>query len=696
MKSSLSLSNKHCRGLAWARAAGLFTLLIAPLSAADTYLVHNLVADLPGAADRVDKNLVNPWGIGFSATSPFWIGNNHSGTSTIYDGSGAAIPLVVNVPAAGGGQRTGNVTGVVFNDSQSFPAAPGKPSTFLFCTEDGTISGWNSAVDQTHATILIDNSASGAVYKGCTLAGPAAAPILYAANFRSGAIDAWGGDLKPLAARAFQDTQIPAGFAPFNIQSLNGKLHVTYAKQGQDKTDDLPGNGNGYVAVFDLDGQLLTHLISQGSLNSPWGLAIAPANFGNFSGALLVGNFGDGAIHAFDVNTGALLGALSDTFGKAIGISGLWALTFGNGGRGGDPATLYFTAGTAGTNGDPIESHGLFGSIQAAPFFQDTDVTNAASFSGTLAANTWATIRGGALSPKTRSWTDADFTGGRLPTQLDGVSVTINGEAAYVSFISPMQINFLIPADLQPGPANVQVTNNGMTSGSIKVTLQAAAPAFFVLGATKYIAATRADGVTLIGPTGLIAGLTTTPVKAGETAVLYATGLGATTPATPNGQVVTSPLPAAALPRVTIGNLPAQVQFAGLVSPGLYQINALVPAIAGGPDAVDAAVVAQVGGVSSQPNAFLSVTPAPAAPQNTAADISDFLFTPNPITLQRGTSVIWTNRDGTQHTVTADDNKFKSKNLNTGDMFAQTLDAPGTYTYHCSIHPFMKGTIVVR
>ena len=272
----------------------------------------------------------------------------------------------------------------------------------------------------------------------------------------------------------------------------------------------------------------------------------------------------------------------------------------------------------------------------------------------------------------------------------------MNGEPAYVAFISPAQINFLIPADLPRGPVQIQVRNNGLSSTAAMVTLQPAAPAFFVFGGTKYAAATHSDGVSLTGPPGLITGVATTPLKPGETVVLYVNGLGATTPPIPNGQLISSPLPLTVSPTVTIGGSPAQVAFAGLTAAGLYQINAIVPVVPTGDAAmVDAAVIAQVQGISSPTNTFLSVSAMAAIP-NTAVDISNFLFLPDPIMVQRGTSVVWTNKDNPQHTVTADNNGFKSNNLNKGDTFSQTLNTPGTYTYHCSIHPFMKGTIVVQ
>ncbi len=220
----------------------------------------------------------------------------------------------------------------------------GKGASFIFATDDGTISAWNGG---SPAFIQIDNSALKAVYKGLAIGMSAAGPTLYAANFRSGKIDVFNASWAPTTlAGSFSDPAVPSGFAPFNIWNLNNSLYVTWAKQDANKFLDVGGAGNGYVSVFDLNGNLLTHLISGGALNSPWGVAIAPPVWGAFGGALLVGNFGDGRVNAFNLTTGAQLGTLQDVNGNPITISGLWALVFGVGGaRGGDVKTLYFTAG---------------------------------------------------------------------------------------------------------------------------------------------------------------------------------------------------------------------------------------------------------------------------------------------------------------------------------------------------------------
>jgi len=590
--------------------SALATAIAAP-GPAGTYLVHNLVSDLPDTADFQDKNLVNPWGITASATGPFWVGNNGTSTSTVYSTNGTPSSLVVTIPTPSL-PTGGAVTGVISNSLPVFNVTSGgktKSSSFIFCTEDGTISGWSPTVSATAAVIAVDQSASGAVFKGCVVGGTGGGaifgtgPLLYVTDFHNGKVDVFDGNFNPLvSATAFVDPQIPAGFAPFGIAAFGSNIYVTYAKQDAAKHDDVAGAGNGYVDVFDGSGTLLKRLIPGGALNSPWGMAMAPASFGTFGGALLVGNFGGGTINAFDPATGNLLGTLQDNTGHNIPIPGLWGLYFGNGGKGGDPATLYFTAGIAGPYGETPESHGLFGSIQAAPSFISADVVNGASFAPQVGANTWTSIFGGGLASTTRSWASTDFTGVKLPINIDGVGVTVNGEAAYISYVSPMQLNFLIPTDIPAGPAQIQVTNNGEVSAAVTATMQTVAPGFFWLAGSKYITATHANGA-LIGPTTLISGVTT-PAAKNETIVFYGAGYGFTSPAAPNGSTFNAALPLVTLPTVTIGGAQATVTYGGLVGVGLYQINVVVPAsVSSG----DNAVVASVGGQQSQANAFISI-----------------------------------------------------------------------------------------
>ena len=341
--------------------AGAVLFFVGHAAASSTYQQHNLVSDIPLLADHLDANLVNPWGMSSSATSPFWVSDNRTGVTTLYNGSGVPQALVVTIPPPAGGTPPSAPTGQIFNGGADFELAPGQPARFIFATEDGTISGWNPSTNPTNAILKVDNSGA-AVYKGLAIGNNGSGNFLYAANFSQGRIDVFDTTFAPATlAGSFTDPNLPSGFAPFNIQNLNGNLYVTYAKQDAAKLDDVAGPGNGFVDVYDTNGNLAKRLISNGSLNSPWGLALAPVNFGTFSNTLLVGNFGDGLINGFDPTTGAFLGSLEASGGNPITIEGLWGLKFGNGANGFDPNTLYFTAGIPGDG--QVEDHGLFGSI---------------------------------------------------------------------------------------------------------------------------------------------------------------------------------------------------------------------------------------------------------------------------------------------------------------------------------------------
>jgi len=358
-------------GLLWGGQAGTTLASGKSSDMKFSYKQTNLVSDLPGMAAVTDPNLVNPWGITASPTSPFWVSDNGKGVSTLYNGAGQPLPLVVTIPPPMGSTDTAAPTGVVFNGTTDFTVSAASkmgPARFIFATEDGTISGWNPTVDPTHAILAVDNSASGAVYKGLALANDGTRNLLYAANFHAGMIDVFDTHFAPVhLAGSFSDPAIPAGYAPFNIQNLGGKLYVTYAKQDADKKDDVPGQGRGFVDVYNTNGTLQARLIQHGQLNAPWGLAMAPDNFGKFSHALLVGNFGNGRINAYDPASGRYLGHLRDAQGKAMTISGLWGLMFGNGASAGSTHTLFFTAGI------DDEAHGLFGAIDLVVGDGDND-----------------------------------------------------------------------------------------------------------------------------------------------------------------------------------------------------------------------------------------------------------------------------------------------------------------------------------
>lgn len=327
-----------------------------------TYGQQDLVSDLPGRADHLDPNLVNPWGIAAGPTTPFWISDAETGVSTIYDGNGVEARPPVTIPTAAGGTPPGHPTGIVFNPTGDFLVAPGAPAHFIFATEDGTISGWNSG---NAAVLKVDLSPSGAIYKGLALAAAAGGNYLYATDFHNGKVDVFDAEFNPVALPGpFADPTLPAGFAPFGIHNIGGELYVTYALQDEDAEDDVAGPGNGYVNVFDPNGVLLRRFVSACRLNSPWGVVSAPAGFGGFAGAVLIGNFGDGRINAFHPATGDYLGTLLDADTNPIQIPGLWGLIFGNGVRS-DSHALYFTAGIA--DGDSIEDHGLFGKFVPVP-----------------------------------------------------------------------------------------------------------------------------------------------------------------------------------------------------------------------------------------------------------------------------------------------------------------------------------------
>jgi uncharacterized protein (TIGR03118 family) len=337
----------------------------------------------------VDLNLVNPWGVGESASSPFWVSDNGAGVATLYNTQGTPLARVVSIPAPGDPLgKGGTPTGLVFNIAQAQNAfmisgvtSGGIPTTlpavFLFATEDGTILGWNPQVNPmdfdpmkagTYAIIAVDNSPSGAVYKGLAITDVDGNPMLYVTNFHAGTIEAYDGSFAPPKnppADAFVDPRLQRGYAPFNIVPIiannTTELFVTYAVQDADKHDDVAGQGHGIVDTFGLDGRMLARFAQHGQLDSPWGMTLAPPSFGEFAGDLLIGNFGNGHINAYDPVSGEFINKVRNPHGQAIVIDGLWTIRLGNGGNGGDQNTLYFTAGPNG------ESDGLFGSLAPSP-----------------------------------------------------------------------------------------------------------------------------------------------------------------------------------------------------------------------------------------------------------------------------------------------------------------------------------------
>ncbi len=389
-----------CTGGAYTNGTGSATLTV---NAASGYSLTNLVADAAaGSAANVDAHLVNPWGLSIPAapsTAPAWVANNGTQTSTLYDGDGKAqpnaAPLVVNFPT------DFDPSGIVFNPSATdFMVTSGAASgvaKFIFDGEGGMIAGWAPNVDTTHG-ITMYTDAGGAVYKGLAVAANGGAWFLYATDFHNGKVDVFdthfSRQTSSASAFTFSDPAIPAGYAPFGIQAINNgaagatQIYVTYAQQqGPDNHDNANGAGLGYVDIYDTNGTLIKQVIATGALNAPWGLALAPADFGTLSNALLVGNFGDGKINGYDPASGAFIGVVSDASGSAIATPGLWGIAFGNDAANQPHNTLFFAAGTNN------EADGSYGRIDlgAAPALNAPPVVTlaapAGSLSGTVAVS---------------------------------------------------------------------------------------------------------------------------------------------------------------------------------------------------------------------------------------------------------------------------------------------------------------------
>lgn len=336
------------------------------LAERSAYNVHNLVSDGSVSADHTDPNLKNPWGVAFNPNGFVWVANNHTGTSTLYDGAGVPQTLVVAVPPAPGGDM-GSPTGIVFSGSSDFVVSANGlsgPSRFIFCTEDGTISGWAPNVDLHNAIVAVTTPY--ASYRGMAIAATPSGNRLYAADFVNGRIDTFDASFAPVTTGGgFVNPKLHNDYAPFNVQAFGDKLYVAYAKRDKEGEDELAGKGKGFIDVFDFDGHFLQRLVKHDGMNAPWGFAMAPEDFGQYSGALLVGNFGDGTIAAYNPRTGHFRGYLHGEDGKKLHIEGLWGLAFGNGLFGQPKNTLFFAAGVEDEEG------GLYGSVslstQAAP-----------------------------------------------------------------------------------------------------------------------------------------------------------------------------------------------------------------------------------------------------------------------------------------------------------------------------------------
>ena len=372
-------------------AAPFLALSFPSLTFAQHYTQTNLVSDIASTSPDHDVNLKNPWGLSRSTGSPWWVSDNGTGLSTLYDITGTTSTLaattnsrVVVIPPPHGSSSPSTPTGTVFNGSTDFALAPGIPALFLFVTEDGTISGWNPGVDPAHpnnATLKVDNSPN-AVYKGVTTGDVNGVRYLYVANFRSGHIEVYDTNFKAVQLSqdgdgdtgsnsdhhgSFSDDEIPQGYAPFNVQNIGGSLFVTYAKQDSAQHDNVPGAGFGFVDIFSTSGKLERRLQHGSWLNSPWGVVWAPRDFGEFSNRVLVGNFGSGQIAAFNGFTGKFIGMMKNPDDTTLTIDGLWALAFGNSASAGPYNALFFTAGPN------SEADGLFGALTAVGSEQDGD-----------------------------------------------------------------------------------------------------------------------------------------------------------------------------------------------------------------------------------------------------------------------------------------------------------------------------------
>jgi uncharacterized protein (TIGR03118 family) len=348
------------RVLALLASLGLLVAAAGPAAARNVnadnlYSVNYLQSDVPGLAAATDPDLVNGWGISRSATSPWWVSDEGTDKSTLYNGNtGAKLGLVVDVD--------GGPTGTVFNGSSDFKVDAGTgllPSRFLFATEEGEIYGWNTV-----GTVSIEAAETeDAIYLGLAIGSSGGANYLYAANFPAGTVDVFDKDFAQADLTGdFTDPGLPDGYAPFGIQNIDGEIFVAYAKQNEDGDEEVAGEGFGYVDAFGTDGTFHGRVASAGELNAPWGMTMAPATgFGKFSGDLLVGNFGDGRIHAFARTDSGweARGVIKGTDHRPISVDGLWGIGFGNGATAGPTTTLFFAAGP------DDETHGLFGSITA-------------------------------------------------------------------------------------------------------------------------------------------------------------------------------------------------------------------------------------------------------------------------------------------------------------------------------------------
>ncbi len=360
-------------------SAGLLILLsggqVLAQESGERFTRIDLVSNVFGWAKFSDSNLVNPWGIASPPDGgPWWVADEGKGRVTVYSGKGAPLPglspLAVTIPVNPGGVNDDSTpTGVVFNGSGGFELAPDVPSMFIFVTRDGTIAGWSSDIDRTSAVPVADNSPE-AVYTGATIADLEGKNALYVANFRQGRIEVYDTDFSPILMSkfAFVDPLLPNGYSPYNIQNINGELYVTFAEPRADGRDAAPGEGSGYVDIFDTEGNLILRLEHGPWMNAPWAVTLAPAGFGDLGNHLFVGNSGNGRIALFDPGTGSYEGDMMDAGGSALTIPALHGLGFGNNGLAGPATALYFTSGSE------EKEDNVFGAIIPAALLQQPDL----------------------------------------------------------------------------------------------------------------------------------------------------------------------------------------------------------------------------------------------------------------------------------------------------------------------------------
>ena len=341
----------------------LVFVALSPIAFGQHYMQTDLTADVASVASvpNLDPNLVNAWGLTRGSGTFWWVSDNGTGLSSLLDGMGVSQSLVVTIPAPKGKDGPSAPTGTVFNFTNGFNLEPNAKAIFIFVTEDGTISGWNPTVNLTNAVRRV-NRPNDAIYKGVAVAQTGRTARLYASNFKSGRVDVFDGGwhLISLGPNAFVDPMLPPDYAPFGMQNVGGNIVVTFAHRPPGSKDEDHGPGLGYVTIFDTNGNVIQRLAHGNYFNAPWGITMAPADFGVFNHRLIIGNFGNGGIHAFDPITGKLVGTLFDANGDELLIDGLWALGFGGGTANSGPANaMFFTAGP------DEEGHGLFGMLTA-------------------------------------------------------------------------------------------------------------------------------------------------------------------------------------------------------------------------------------------------------------------------------------------------------------------------------------------